>query len=264
MRVAFSPCPNDTYLFYAWIHQKISSPLIAEPSYADIQQLNEWALQGAYPLIKISFALLPHILNTYELLPVGAALGHHCGPKIIAKTKRQEFGRIAIPGKLTTAHLLFDRLGLKAEQKHFCRYDEVYKLLHEDTVDAGLIIHESRFTFEKEGFVECLDLGELWADLLPLGCLAIKRDFPHTPELISTLKRSLEYAHQHPEEAYSYIIQHSQEKDPAVVYNHIKTYVNAESACLSEAGIQAIERLINCEADTFCPNLRSKSHSGQA
>lgn len=257
MKIAFSPCPNDTYLFYAWIHGKINSPLDAEPVYADIEKLNEWALKGTYPLLKLSFATLAHVLDRYELLPVGAALGHNCGPKIIAKEKRENFGRIAIPGKLTTAHLLFDRLGLKAEEKHFCRYDEIYTLLHAGKVDSGLIIHESRFTYSQEGFVECTDLGELWGGLLPLGGLAVHRDFPHIPELISTLKHSLEYAHQHPREAEAFILTHSQEKDPDVVYKHIKTYVNEESLQLSSAGMRAIKRLTDHETDTICPNLRS-------
>ncbi len=257
MKVALSPCPNDTFLFYAWIHKAINSPISIEPTYADIQQLNQWAIEGSYPLIKLSFATLAHVLDRYQLLPVGAALGYNCGPKIIAKEKRDTYGRIAIPGKLTTAHMLFDRLGLTATEKYFCRYDEIYTLLHQGKVDSGLIIHESRFTYQQEGFVECADLGELWGGLLPLGGLAVHKDFPHIPELISTLKRSLEYAHQNSQQAEAFILKHSQEKNRAVVYKHIKTYVNQESLQLSTAGMSAITRLINHEADTICPNFRS-------
>lgn len=231
-------------LFHAWIAGKIDSPLKPEPIYADIQQLNTWAQKGDLPLIKLSFATLASVLDRYQLLPVGAAIGYNCGPKIIAREKRKTYGTIAIPGEDTTAHLLFNRLGLRAEHKHFCRFDEIYSLLHEKKVDSGLIIHESRFTFQDEGFVELADLGELWGGMIPLGALAVKRDFKHIPELISTLKASLSYAKAHPKAAQNYILEKAQESDPDVVYNHIQTYVNDETMHISKDGMEAIRRLI--------------------
>ncbi|MCH9609905.1 MAG: 1,4-dihydroxy-6-naphtoate synthase [Chlamydiales bacterium] len=261
MKAAFSPCPNDTLLFYAWVHNRIETPLKIDPHLADIEQLNKWAIEGLYPLVKLSFATLAKVCEVYELLPVGAALGENCGPKIIGKEKRDHFRTIAIPGELTTAHLLFDRLELPYTKKVFCRYDEVFDLLSEGKVDTGLIIHESRFTFKAHGFVELADLGELWGGLIPLGGLAIRRDFPQITEVISTLRASLAYSEKNPTDAQEYILTHAQEKDPSIVYKHIETYVNGQTKEISPEGMSAIERLIGYETDFICPNFRSERDS---
>ncbi len=251
MKIALSPCPNDTYLFHAWITGEVGEELPIEPYYADIQQLNEWALMRRYPLIKISISLYPEIEKDYELLPVGAALGFNCGPKLIAKTPfpPEEISqcRVAIPGLHTTAHFLLNRLLPPPKEKLFCLYHEVAALINAGVVDCGLIIHESRFTFAQAGLHEIVDLGSLWHQQtelpLPLGGLALSRSHPKAP-IISILKASLAAAHRSPEKALPFILHHSQEKDPHIVLQHIATYVTDETAQLSPRGQQAIHTLL--------------------
>lgn len=258
--VALSPCPNDTFLFHAWLSGHVGKNIPATPTFADIQTLNEWAKQGAFPLIKVSLALFTTLKKDYQLLPVGAALGFNCGPKIIAK-KPFHFEdlpslRIAIPGRDTTAHHLFKRLVGNAKMVHFCFYHEIASLLEADDVDCGLIIHESRFTFKKQGFVEIVDLGELWHQRtslpLPLGGLALRRDVTQKEEILNALKDSLSFAKAHPSTSLPFILKHSQEKEPLIVAQHIETYINQETESLSAVGECAIAALLNCDSLSDC------------
>lgn len=254
MQCAISFCPNDTYLFYAWIHQVVGKELPITALFADIEKLNELALSAAIPLIKISFHTFANIAHHYQLLPIGSALGFHCGPKLIAKTPFSltdlHKKKIAIPGKQTTAHLLLDRLNLIPKEKHFCLYHEIMPLIECGTVDCGLIIHESRFTFKPQ-FVEIADLGLLWHTQtqlpLPLGGIAIARDIPssHKQTIVSILQSSLAFARKFPNKALPFILQAAQEKKTAVVKKHIQTYVNCETEKLSQKGILAIQTLLN-------------------
>ena len=163
--VALSPCPNDTFLFHAWLKGLIGNSLNPNPTFGGIEQLNRWAVQGRFPLIKLSFATFAQVTDRYQLLPIGSALGNHAGPKIIAKEPFDlaeiPSKRIAIPGQATTAHLLFKSLAPPSKEKLFCTYDQIFKLLDEDAADCGIIIHESRFTFKKPGCYEIADLGKL-------------------------------------------------------------------------------------------------------
>ncbi len=252
--IAFSPCPNDTFSFCAWVNKRIEGAPAITPVLGDIQHLNEWALQRRYPVSKVSVHCLGHLLDDYLLLPVGAALGHNCGPKIISRDKLTiddiAGKRIAIPGKDTTAHLLFDLLCPAGATKHFCTYDEISPLLQQGTVDCGLIIHETRFTFEREGLHEVADLGQLWEETyhlpLPLGCLVAKRSLGAEliDDITKTLQRSILMAREDPALAQNYVIEHSIEKDLNVVRDHIRLYVNEESIMLSEAGQASIAKLL--------------------
>ncbi|MCC5833031.1 MAG: menaquinone biosynthesis family protein [Chlamydiales bacterium] len=254
MKIAISPCPNDTYLFHAWITGLVGEP--PETTFADIQYLNELAHKGRYPLIKISFNCLREVSETYQLLPVGSALGFHCGPKIIAKRsfslEKLPEKRIAVPGKETTAHLLLEKLLPEPMEKQFCLYNEIPRLIDDDIVDCGLIIHETRFTYLSLGFFEIADLGELWHERfqlpLPLGCLAIHRDYPDKEGVVRLLQDSLAYARAHPLASRSFILEHSQEREYAAVERHIDTYVNEETENLSERGLEAIQTLLE-----ICP-----------
>jgi len=260
MRIALSPCPNDTYLFHGWIDGLVGKHLPPQPIFADIQQLNEWALQKAFPMIKVSFNCFAKVMHNYQLLPVGSALGYHCGPKIIAKSafsiKELSYKTIAIPGKDTTAHLLLTQLLPSPQEKIFCRYHEIATLIDNGQADCGLIIHESRFTFQLAGFVEIVDLGEMWHSInqapLPLGGLVVARNTHNSVKrnLVDILRASLHCAHNAPEKSLSFILQHSQEKDEDVVRRHIATYVNSETERLSQKGIKAIETLLNCDQTT--------------
>jgi len=250
MKIALSPCPNDTFLFYAWIHQKISSAIAIEPTYADVEMLNAWAIEGRFPVTKLSFAAYLTVQSDYQLLPVGAALGFGVGPKLIAQKPipLENLKKVAIPGQHSTAHLIFDRLLHLPIEKVFCRYDQVCELLAQGAVDAGLIIHETRFTFRRKGFIELVDLGSLWEQAtqlpLPLGAIAIRRDLEDALAISLALQASLRYSHQHRIETLPFLLQHAQEKDVAVVLNHVDTYVTEESLQLSPSGIAAVEELL--------------------
>jgi 1,4-dihydroxy-6-naphthoate synthase len=252
--VAFSPCPNDTFLFHAWVQRLVPSALEISPVFGDIEQLNEWALEGRYPVTKISTACLPQVTHLYRLLPVGSALGFNCGPKIIAKTpfslSELSSKRVAVPGKHTTAHCLLNLFAPSPHKKHFCLFHETADLIDNGAVDAGVIIHEQRFTFKQKGFVEIADLGELWhqhtALPLPLGSIVVRKDVGDDAfeEISHSLKSSLEYAWNHPHASEHYVSMHSQEKDLVVIKKHIQTYVNAETLQLSAQGYEAIQQLI--------------------
>jgi 1,4-dihydroxy-6-naphthoate synthase len=263
--VAFSPCPNDTFLFHAWVHGLVPSSLEVSPVFGDIEQLNEWALEGRYPITKISTACLPRVTHLYRLLPVGSALGLNCGPKIIAKTpfslSELSSKHVAVPGKHTTAHCLLNLFAPSPHKKHFCLFHETADLIDNGVVDAGVIIHEQRFTFKQKGFVEIADLGELWhqrtALPLPLGNIVVHKDVGDDAfeEISHSLKSSLEYAWNHPHASENYVSRHSQEKDPEVIKKHIQTYVNAETQQLSSQGYEAIQQL------TAGVSTRDEKHS---
>lgn len=255
MRIAISPCPNDTYLFHAWIEGHVGKELPIEPFFADIQQLNELASTQAFPLIKLSFPSFAKVSESYQLLPIGSALGFDAGPKLIAKNhfpiSELHTKRVALPGKGTTAHLLFTRLFEEPKEKFFCLYHEIGALIENGVVECGVIIHESRFTFEKSGFVEIADLGKLWHTRtqtpLPLGGIAISRSLSHSTKetILSILCDSLAFARKYPEKSLPFILKHSQVKDESIVKKHIDTYVTSETAKLSASGIKALETLLD-------------------
>lgn len=253
VNIALSPCPNDTFLFHAWIEGIVGQDLRAKPTFADIEELNGFALKGQFPLLKLSFSTLRHVLNNYELLPVGAALGYNVGPKIIAKKKVTLADlpklKMAVPGQNTTAHLLANHLAPQPKEKHFCLYHEMSHLLHSGLVDCALIIHESRFTFQREGFYEVADLGTLWHEKynlpLPLGCLAIKREFAQKQRVIEILTESLQFAWENPRASKEFVLKYAQEKEEKVVQDHIDLYVTQESLNLSPQGKKSIELLLS-------------------
>lgn len=253
LSIAYSPCPNDTYLFYAWQAGLLQSPLV-ETTLADVQQLNEWMEVGKFAITKASFYAWAKNLTDYILLPTGSALGHACGPKIIAK---ESFSleqivnkRIAIPGRDTTAHLLFQILLPPPSAKLFCTYDKIAQEIHEGKVDCGLIIHESRFTFAQDGFIEIADLGELWEKTyalpIPLGGIFAKRTLAEKTmtETVNAIRHSQLHAKTYPQEMLSYILQHSQEKDLKVIKQHIDLYVTEETYALSKTGKESIECML--------------------
>lgn len=251
IKIALSPCPNDTFLFYAWIHGIVALPPIAH--FADIDELNLLATEHAFPLIKVSIGHLPTLLDRYELLDVGVACGENHGPKLIS---REPFGlerlcekRVAIPGLNTTAHLLLKLFFPEVQNKVVCRYDAMTTLLRQGIVDAALIIHETRFTFSKEGFYEIADLGEHWKREfnlpLPLGGIVIDKRALDKEAMTEILRASLHFARKNPEKTLQFVLEKSQEKDPEVVQKHIDLYVTKETERLSREGKEAIQRLIN-------------------
>ncbi|MBM9520150.1 1,4-dihydroxy-6-naphthoate synthase [Desulforhopalus vacuolatus] len=260
LSLGFSPCPNDTFIFHALVHNLVECPVaLAEPQLADVELLNQQALAGKLDITKLSFNALGHLLEEYCVLSAGAALGRGCGPLLI--TPAEHSGgisalagkKIAIPGRYTTAALLLQMF--LSENAAGCelvelRFDHIMDAVKSGTVAAGVIIHESRFTYADQGFVCLQDLGEWWERLtgtaIPLGCIAAKRTLGG--ETIAALERaiaaSVRYAFAHPGESLPWIRQHSQELAPEVVQSHISLYVNNWSADLGTEGMAAIETFL--------------------
>jgi 1,4-dihydroxy-6-naphthoate synthase len=254
LSLGYSPCPNDTYIFYALTHGLVDRPGFSiRERLEDVETLNQLALEGLLDLTKISYHALGHLRDRYALLRSGGALGRGCGPLVIAAEPAAMADlrgkRIAIPGRLTTANLLLQLYGKGYENVLIMPFDRIMGALRRGKADAGLIIHESRFTYRQAGFSEVLDLGAWWEDLtglpIPLGGILARRDLG--PETIAAVDRavraSLEYAHAHPGEPTAYIRQHAQELDDDVTTAHIGLYVNDFSLDLGDEGIAAVEEL---------------------
>lgn len=254
MKIAFSPCPNDTFAFDAWIHGKITSTIKPEPIVADIQQLNAWAYQALYPVTKVSCFTLGKITQKYALLPSGAAICN-AGPKIIAKEpfpiSELSKKRILVPGLDTTAYLLLRTLCPEPKEIGICRYDEITAKLEANEADCGLIIHETRFCFEQAGFVELCDLGQLFKKnfdcAVPLGVVVAKKEA--YKEAARALKESIAYAFNNPQSSLDYVRRLSQEKDNTIIQQHIQTYVNNDTLQISEEGLRAIHTLFQLAVD---------------
>ena len=255
LSLGYSPCPNDTFIFYALTHGRIATPgfSVAE-QLADVETLNQLAIDGQLDLTKISYHALGHLRDRYVLLHSGGALGRGCGPLVIApeKTSMQALHgkRIAVPGKLTTANLLLQLYGTGFDNLLVVPFDQIMPSLNRGEADAGVIIHESRFTYRESGFDEILDLGAWWEDVtglpIPLGGILARRDLGSETirGVDEAIRASLEYAREHASEPRGYIRNHAQELDDQVIDAHIRMYVNDFSLDLGEEGIAAVETLM--------------------
>jgi 5,8-dihydroxy-2-naphthoate synthase len=252
--LGFSTCPNDTFIFDAMIHHKIDTEnLNFDVVLADVEELNTKALKNELDVTKISYHAYSKIANNYLLLDSGSALGYKNGPLLISKQKiyPDEVNdiKIAIPGLNTTANLLLSIAFPEAKNKKEYIFSDIEDAILDKEVDAGLIIHENRFTYEKKGLKKIIDLGEYWEKEtglpIPLGGIAVNRKLEHDLQLKinRVLKRSVEYAFENPKSAYPYIKQYAQEMDEDVMYKHIELYVNNFTIDLGENGRKAIEIL---------------------
>jgi 1,4-dihydroxy-6-naphthoate synthase len=256
LSLGYSPCPNDTYIFYALTHNKVAIPgHTIEQRLEDVETLNQMALDGLLDLTKISYHALGHLRDHYVLLHSGGALGRGCGPLVIAPelTDMQALRgkRIAVPGKLTTANLLLQLHGSGYEDLLILPFDQIISALQSGAADAGVIIHESRFTYQQAGFHEVLDLGAWWETdsglPIPLGGILARRDLGEKTIRMAddAIRSSLEYARLHPQEPRSYIKEHAQELENEVIDAHINLYVNDFSLNLGDEGIMAVETLLS-------------------
>jgi 1,4-dihydroxy-6-naphthoate synthase len=255
LSLGYSPCPNDTYIFYALTHQKIDLDgyTIVE-RLEDVETLNQLAMNGLLDLTKISYHAFGHLRDRYALLHSGGALGRGCGPLVIARTATDMHGlhgkRIAVPGQLTTANLLLQLYGSGYEDLLIVPFDQIMPALERGDADAGVIIHESRFTYRAAGFHEVLDLGAWWEKdsglPIPLGGILARRDLGEETilQVDRAIRASLEYARQHPQQPREYIKEHSQELDNEVIDAHIALYVNEFSLDLGTEGVAAVEQLL--------------------
>lgn len=254
--IGISPCPNDTYIFYALLTGKVSVPdLEFEVFMEDVEQLNRWALEGRLDVTKLSCNAYAHVLHDYILLNSGAALGNGCGPLLISNPSFAlssiADARIAIPGLYTTAYFLLRLLYPELKQVEVCLFSEIEDKICSGEVDAGLIIHENRFTYKEKGLISLIDLGEYWENLtwlpIPLGGIIAKRNIP--VEILKNIevgiKKSLEYAHEHEDEVLNYCAKYAQTMTRDVMLQHIRLYVNAYSLSLGDVGITAVKRLLD-------------------
>lgn len=261
LTLGFSPCPNDTFIFDALVNNKIDTEgLEFEVMLEDVQTLNNLALQGSLDLSKISYGVLPLVLDNYVMLNSGGALGQGVGPLLIAKKQKDlsfihNFS-IAIPGANTTANLLFSFAFPQAKNKKFFPFDKIMDAVMNEEFDAGVIIHESRFTYQNRGLVKLMDLGDYWEQQtsapIPLGGIIVKRSFDITMQqrLERLIKRSVEYSFKNYPEISSYVSAHSQELSEDVMRKHIDLYVNDFSIDLKEKGRAAVQKFLEIYAHT--------------
>lgn len=263
MKIAFSPCPNDTFVFHAWVHGLIPGAPKLDVTYADIDITNSLAASPGGPeVLKISYAALPWVLSEYALLPCGGALGRGCGPLVLTANGSSNPAtlsgrRVAIPSDRSTAYLLF-RLWA-AEQVPggvgeivVMPFHEIMPAVRDGLIDAGLVIHEARFTYPSYGLQQLADLGHWWESEtklpIPLGAIIARRSLD-LAAIAGWARASVEYAWAHPEVSRDYVLQHAQEMDPSVAKAHIDLYVNEFSADLGEIGYAAVTTLLTRAAE---------------
>ncbi|WP_412540677.1 1,4-dihydroxy-6-naphthoate synthase [Longispora sp. K20-0274] len=247
VRVAYSPCPNDTFVFHALAHGLVPDAPALDVTFADVDVTNTSAATGEYDLVKVSYAALPWLLDTYELLPCGGALGRGCGPLVVTRpgvTPRT----VAVPGDRTTAYLLF-RLWAQAEyQITVVPFHEIMPGVAAGRWDAGLVIHEARFTYSEHGLVALADLGEWWEGEtglpIPLGAILAHRDRVDPARAAEWVRASVRHAWAYPAASQDYVMAHAQELSPDVAAQHIDLYVNEFTEDLGEEGYAAIETLL--------------------
>lgn len=256
LSLGISPCPNDTFIFDALIHQKIDTEGIQfNVVMEDVEALNLKAFQNKLDITKISFNAYTQLSFQYVLMNSGAALGFNCGPVLISH-KRYNLNqinnlRIGIPGKNTTANLLLSLAFPEIEHKKEYLFSEIENGIINEEIDAGLIIHENRFTFEKRGFMKMIDLGEWWEkethNAIPLGGIIGSRKLPKDLllKIDHLIKKSVEFAFDNPASSLSFIKKHAQEMDEKIIQEHINLYVNEYSIDLGEIGRNAVLQLFN-------------------
>lgn len=253
LSLAFSPCPNDTFIFDALVNHKIDTKGFEfDVHLEDVQTLNKWALQERINISKISYGVYPLVKSNYNLLQSGGALGKGVGPLLIAKNKHIDLSSctIAIPGENTTAHFLFSLAYPNCINKKFITFNEIEDWVLTNENCAGVIIHENRFTYQQKGLYKLTDLGEYWeaTTQLPIplgGIVAHKRIDETLVKIIDDLiKQSIEFAFANYPTLSQYVTQHAQEMSEAVMRQHIDLYVNNFSLQLGNDGTRAVEKLI--------------------
>ena len=256
--LGFSPCPNDTFIFDALVNQKIDTAGIQfEVHLEDVETLNQWAFEGRLAFTKLSYNTILQVSDQYALLDSGSALGRGVGPLMVAKEKIPtedlsayfKEARIAIPGKNTTANLLFSLAFPAATHKTEVLFSEIEDRVNAGQFDCGLVIHESRFTYQQKGLHQLIDMGDWWEQHfgtdIPLGGIAVRRDVDETvaKQVEHFIKDSLQYSWANYPVLSAYVQQHAQEMEEAVMRQHIDLYVNDYTKSLGTVGRKAINKL---------------------
>ncbi len=282
LRLAYSPCPNDTFIFHAWVQGLLPDAPPVEERLEDIDTLNRLASLGKADVIKVSFFAFAHLRDRYALLHSGGALGRGCGPLIVARKDSPlrpadaaggmasladalSRARVAIPGEFTTAALLSGLFAGGLRQRVVMPFDHIMPAVAAGEVEAGVIIHEGRFTFGSYGLRRLVDLGEWWESTtglaLPLGAIAVSRalDVEVQRRVERAVLDSVSYAREHPDASREYVAAHSQEIDPVVCQAHIDLYVNEATLDYGQEGEDAIERLLAAASDAGLVDPSDKS-----
>ncbi|MFJ5732502.1 1,4-dihydroxy-6-naphthoate synthase [Streptomyces paradoxus] len=279
LQIAYSPCPNDTFVFDALAHDRVPGAPALDVTFADIDVTNGMAERGEFDVLKVSYAVLPYVLDDYALLPCGGALGRGCGPLVLTReagtggTERSRepgglTGRtVAVPSEKSTAYLLFrlwaaDTVADGVGEIVVMPFHEIMPAVRDGKVDAGLVIHEARFTYRNYGLHKLADMGEHWENTtglpIPLGAIIAKRSLGEQKLrlLADSIRTSVRAAWDDPEASRPYVMEHAQEMDPAVADQHIGLYVNEFTAGLGEDGYAAVRGLLTrAAAEGLVPPL---------
>jgi 1,4-dihydroxy-6-naphthoate synthase len=256
IRLAFSPCPNDTFIFDAIVHKKIDlEDLEFEFDMADIEELNRRVLKESPDMIKISYSTYLQVFLNYALLDAGSAFGFGNGPVVVSKTllhlNQLRNHKVAIPGEHTTAHFLFRIAFPAAQRKSFMHFSKIEESVLKGECGAGVIIHEGRFTYERKGLIKIMDLGEFWQNLtgtpVPLGCIVVRKELglEMTAKLNRVMRRSVEYALANRDDVMPFVRKNAKEMEKDIMVQHINFYVNDLTLDLGDTGKKAIAELMN-------------------
>ena len=265
LSLAFSPCPNDTFVFNAWVHGLIADAPAVDVTFADIDVTNNAAERGGFDVVKVSYAALPWLLDKYALLPSGGALGRGCGPLVLTTGKTDLRGAtVAVPSERSTAYLLFrlwaDAVGIGGSLRIVVMpFPQIMPAVRDGLVDAGLVIHEARFTYGSYGLASVVDLGEWWESdtglPIPLGAILAKRTLD-VVRLAEVVRASVEHAFADPSASKAFVAEHAQEMDADVQARHIALYVNDFSLDLGAEGYAAIAGLLGrASASALVPRV---------
>lgn len=260
LTLGFSPCPNDTFIFDALVNDRIhAGDLSFEVLLADVEELNQKAFRSELDVTKLSYYAYAHLTEKYQLLESGSALGNQVGPLLIARqlmaAEQIAESRIAIPGRFTTANFLLSLAYPAAQNKYETLFSNIEEEVQSGKADAGVIIHENRFTYQEKGLKKIQDLGEYWEHHtglpIPLGGIVVRRDLPEPvkAQLNRLMTESVQAARQHPEQTRPYVRMHAQEMSEAVMFQHIDLYVNDYTQHLGDRGRRAIRTLFERAAE---------------
>ncbi|WAU85720.1 1,4-dihydroxy-6-naphthoate synthase [Streptomyces sp. Qhu-G9] len=269
LRIAYSPCPNDTFVFDAWAHGRIPGAPALDVTFADIDLTNGMAERGELDVLKVSYAVLPYVLDEWALLPCGGALGRGCGPLVLTREPGADLtGRtVAVPSERSTAYLLFclwaaDVVPGGVGEIVVLPFHEIMPAVRDGKVDAGLVIHEARFTYQNYGLHKLADMGEHWEQStglpIPLGAIIARRSLGEATLrlLAESARASVRAAWDDPEASRPYVMEHAQEMDESVANQHIGLYVNEFTAGLGEDGYAAVRGLLTrAAAEGLVPAL---------
>jgi len=269
LKTAYSPCPNDTFVFDAWAHGRVPGAPALDVTFADIDLTNGMAERGEFDVLKVSYAVLPYILDEWALLPCGGALGRGCGPLVLTRTPGVDLtGRtVAVPSERSTAYLLFrlwaaDTVPDGVGEIVVMPFHEIMPAVRDGRVDAGLVIHEARFTYRTYGLHKLADMGEHWERTtglpIPLGAIIARRSLGKATLrlLAESARASVRAAWDDPEASRPYVLEHAQEMDASVADQHIGLYVNEFTADLGEDGYAAVRGLLTrAAAEGLVPAL---------